>query len=125
MNRGPRVFVKRDEESSVGRGAILYGAHWRPEIAAIVWAACVASKDVSPGIKEVILTEGYRDIRDTRDLHEELRALDITFRLDHQLRPTLGEYARLRDRMKELLGPDYDVLAHGEDTQLHIHSEYD
>ena len=123
---GPRVYVKRDSESSAGRGCVLYGAHFRPEIAKIVWSACVAAGGVSPAIKEVWLTEGWRNARSERDLHKELRAIDITFRMLHDMRPTQAEYSRIVAKMIELLGPDYDVLCHAVGTDmLHVHAELD
>jgi hypothetical protein len=121
-----RVYVKRDEESSVGRGCVLYGAHFRPEISRIVWATCHAASEVSGAIRELWLTEGWRHIRETRDLHAEARALDMTFRMPAGLRPTEGEYRRIRERAAELLGPDYDVVCHASGTDaLHLHIELD
>jgi hypothetical protein len=119
---GPRIHVKNDSESSIGRGCILHGAHFRPEIAKIVWSA---SRAAPPRTETLVLSEGYRDIRHTRDMHEELRALDITFRLGADMLPTLDEYAAVVARMKALLGPDYDVLVHGENSNRHIHCELD
>ena len=123
---GPRVYVKRDEESSIGRGCILHGAHFRPEIAKIVWAACHAVTEVAPAFDELWLTEGYRDVRSSRDLHEELRGLDITFRSAEGLRPMEGAYQAIAKHMEALLGPDYDIVCHavGSDAS-HGHAEYD
>lgn len=121
-NLGPRVYVKRDEESSIGRGCILHGAHFRPEIAKIVWAACRAAPLHTASIT---LTEGARDIRDTRDMHEELRALDLTFLMPGKRSPTVEEYEHLQSGMKSLLGHDYDVIAHGDGPNIHIHTELD
>lgn len=122
---GPRVYVKRDDESSIGRGCILYGAHFRPEMAIIVWAACAAARELVPAVDECWLTEGFRDIRDIdakMDRHEVLNALDITFRMQPgDFRPTDTDYHRIKVRMRELLGPDYDVLFHA----AHIHAELD
>jgi hypothetical protein len=126
MSEALRIYVKRDAESSIGRGCILRGAHFRPEIARIVWSASIAASEVSPACREVWLTEGDRPRRDSRDLHPELRALDLSFRMIHGLRPTQGEYEHIRDRMRELLGPDYDVVCHAVGTDaLHIHAELD
>jgi hypothetical protein len=119
---GPRILVKRDEESSVGRGAMLYGAHFRPEMAIIVWAA---ARSAPTRAHELHITEGYRSIRDARDLHEELRALDITFRLPHNMLPTKEEYDAIGQRMRLLLGPDHDVIVHGADSNRHVHCELD
>jgi hypothetical protein len=119
---GPRVFFKRDSESAVGRGADVRGAHFRPEISKIIWAACRAAPLWTT---EVWVTEGYRDVRDSRDLHEELRALDFTFRYEDGTRPTDDQYRICARAMEKILGPDYDSIAHGNGLGMHIHSELD
>lgn len=121
--RGPRVIVKRDAESSIGRGAVLFGAHFQPKISAIVMNVCNIVRDMDCG-DSVWITEGYRDIRDTRDLHEELLALDLTIS-NKGVKITPALYDEVADRLAMRLGPDYDVVAHGEGPQLHIHAEWD
>lgn len=121
--KGPRVIVKRDEESSVGRGCHLTGAHFVPEMAKIVWAACRTAHPVIVAV--VMLTEGYRNIRDARDMHEECRAFDITTRDQRGAIGTEAMYEVMAANMGDLLGPDYDIIVHGEGNNLHIHCEYD
>ena len=121
---GPRIFVKRDYESSIGRGAVLYAAHFQDGLAALVRAAVSAA---SAGVEDVWITEGWRPARraGVRDLHEQLRALDFTYRLVGGVRPTRDEYEEAVRRMRLTLGPDYDIQAHGENDGLHIHGEID
>ena len=122
MPSGPRIYFKRDEESGVGRGAHIYGAHFCPEIAHIVWAV---ARSCSHVIAELWVTEGYRDIRDERDMHEECRAFDFTFRTSSGNRPGEVFYDDIAEDASRLLGPDYDVVVHGTGANLHIHIEYD
>lgn len=119
---GPRIYIKRDEESSIARGCQMYAAHFRPEIAIIPRIATAVAPFTC---EEVWLTEAHRKIRDTRDLHEELCAFDITYHLTDDFRPTKVEYGMAVDRMSIFLGPDYDILAHGVGDNLHIHCEYE
>lgn len=117
---GPRVLVKTDEQSSVGRGGVLYGAHFRPEIALIVWAATRAPHQFD----EIHITEGFRDIRDGRDLHEECRALDlVAYRFGKKLGK--AEHELIARSMRAELGPDYDVVVHDAGSGIHIHTELD
>lgn len=121
--RGPRVYVKRDSESGVHRGAVLYGAHFRPRIARMVQACCDAVRELDLG-DEVWITEGWRFIRLTRDLHNTLDALDLTIS-KAGIKLSEGSYALVRDRMSEKLGPGYDLIAHGDGPSHHIHAEWD
>lgn len=122
MPSGPRIYFKRDEESSVGRGAILYAAHFVPEVSVMVWAV---ARSCTALIAEVWVTEAYRDIRDERDMHEECRALDFTFRTSSGARPGDDYYEDAAMEAAKLLGPDYDLICHGEGAGFHIHVEYD
>ena len=124
-NLGPRVVVKRDSESSIGRGCDLRGAHFRPEVSAIVHAACQAAHSKTPAVEELWLTEGLRDIRNTRDMHEELRALDITGRLKGGKRANKALLEKIAREMRRTLGPDYQIIVHGKGANLHIHAELD
>lgn len=122
MPTGPRIYWKRDEESSSGRGAQGYAAHYTPEMARIVWAV---ARSCDSFVAEVWITEAFRNIRDSRDLHEECRALDFTLRTASGSRPAEMVYRDVGDRVQAILGPDYDVVVHGEGANLHIHVEYD
>lgn len=122
---GARIIFKRDEESSVGRGAVLYRAHFRPEIALILyWASFYAPGELG---NEMWVTEGWRNIRDSRDLHEECRAFDIDCtRIEAKSYKNRYEIARLWGRfLQEELGPDYQVILHGGEDSLHLHVELD
>jgi len=122
--RGPRIHFKRDEESPIGRGAVLHGAHFRSEIAVMIWAACRGSDGFD--WPDLWVTEGWRPAGDRRDLHSELRALDISCRHiagDQAERERIaGEWAQ---QVAGLLGPDYDVVVHGAQSNLHLHVELD
>lgn len=120
-----RVYVKRDEESSIGRGCILYGAHFRPEMSAVVYEAVRATERQFPKARELWLTEGWRNIRPTRDLHQEKRAFDITLRHKPDVRFTRDEYRLVAIEMRKRLGPDYQIVVHGEGANIHIHAELD
>lgn len=122
---GPRFIVKRDSESSVGRGCDLRTAHFRPEMAAIIWACGQGCMSLDTRIKEVWITEGARSIRDSRDLHEELRAFDFTLRREDGTRSSEVVMRRVGAVMGKLLGPDYQIIVHGEGLSLHIHAEID
>lgn len=119
---GPRIIVKRDEESSIGRGCILYGAHFREGVSHIprLICACAPLK-----CQIVYLTEGWRDIRDSRDLHETLCAFDATLEMPMGMRATESEYEQTAQRLRIALGPGYDVIPHGEGMGLHLHIEWD
>ena len=120
--QGPRVIFKDDRDSAIGRGAILFGAHFRPEVAAIIKAAA----DTAPHyLDEITVSEAWRDIRDTRDLHEEARAFDLS--LHGLVEGDAGErHAQdWAQRIRDVLGADYTVVVHGEGSNRHIHIELD
>jgi hypothetical protein len=123
MASGPRIIFKDDRDSSIGRGCILYAAHLRPEVIAIVRAAALEAPE---GLEVITISEGWRDIRERRDLHEEARAFDISLNGipgPDEIREAVGDDwgARIAKR----LGGDYDVIVHGEGSNLHIHVELD
>ena len=121
---GPRIHFKTDAQSSIGRGAVMMSGHFRPEIARIIWAAGVTA---DPMWTDITISEGDRPkIRPGRDLHPELRALDIS--LNH----LAGDVSTHRkageawaERIRDLLGPDYQVVVHGGEWNLHLHIELD
>lgn len=124
--RGPRVIFKDDRDSSIGRGAVLYGGHFRPEVARIVYVAAQVAPDQ---VTEIVVSEAHRNIRDTRDLHEEGRAFDFSLNVEglghlaFEDRRAIGQEWAMR--MSANLGPDYTVIVHGEGANLHIHAELD
>lgn len=123
MPKGPRIIFKSDADSSIGRGCVLYMAHLRPEVIAIV-SACART---APTLRSdtMIVSEGHRAIRKGRDLHKELRAFDISCNQipDEAKREELaGDWAI---RIRTVLGPDYDVVPHGHGSNFHLHIELD
>lgn len=121
--KGPRIIFKDDRDSSAGRGCVLYGAHFRPEVIAIV----IATIETAPAsLETVTFTEGWRDIRDRRDLHEEARAFDV--KLNDIAKGLTACRVKGREwaaRIRKRLGPAYDVHVHGKGWNLHVHIELD
>lgn len=117
-----RFIFKRDEESSIGRGAIIRSEHFEPEIARIFQVVA----EEAPPLRhhELWVTEGYRM---GEGLHPECKALD--FRVLNVIAPTPREKRQLihewAKRVSARLGSDYDVVVHGEGENLHMHVEYD
>ena len=124
-----RFIFKRDDESSIGRGAVIRAAHFRPEIAVIFRVVANTAPLNHLPDNEVWVTEGDRPQRvpGRRDLHTELRALD--FSCMRLIASTEDErYSISSDWESEIqdqLGPDYDVVLHGGSTNLHLHIELD
>lgn len=126
MKRGLRVVVKTDAESAIGRGCVLYLGHLRPEIILMPREIGRAAQEYYPQFTWMRLTEGHRDIRQTRDLHEELRAIDITLETDGGVRATESQLQAIATKASERLGPDYDLVVHAVGTDaIHIHAELD
>lgn len=127
--RGPRIIFKDDRDSSIGRGCVLYGAHFRPEVICIVKAVVDTVSEAYPGLAGITFSEGHRHIRDTRDLHEECRALDFSRHSTHGDGSTVSfsesQLHQLAIGISERLGLDYFVLVHGEGANMHIHIELD
>jgi len=125
MSNRTRIIFKRDSESSVGRGAVIYHAHFRPEIATIIyWAAFYAPSELG---EEMWITEGWRDIRDKRDLHKECRAFDIDcMRINAESYSLKFLIAQgWASCLADELGSDYQVILHGGEKALHLHVELD
>lgn len=118
---GPRILIKTDGESSIGRGCVEYAYHYTHQMADIKRAAA-ASAPI--GAKIVRFTEGYRDIRRSADDHEEFHAFDITVDLENGHRADEAQLNTMAWRMKLFLGPDYGFLVHGERSGLHIHFRF-
>ena len=122
---GVRIIFKRDSESSVGRGAVIYRAHLRPEMSVILyWAAYFAPLELGD---EMWVTEGWRNIRNSRDLHKECRAFDLDcMRIEaRNYSAKYGIAQRWANLIAEELGPDYQVILHGGENALHLHVELD
>ena len=83
--KGARIIFKRDSESSIGRGAVIYRAHFRPEVAAILyWAAFHVPKELGG---EMWVTEGWRDIRLGPDYQVILHGGEMSLHLHVELDP--------------------------------------
>ena len=136
---GPRIIVKDDRDSSIGRGCVLHGGHFRPEISIIFYTAAQTAPN---GVTEVLFSEGWRpppEVEDpgTRDLHPELRAIDVSLNtifpdpatgsldVDALLRYRRKRGIEWADRIRKQLGPDYHVVVHGDGWNCHIHIELD
>lgn len=124
MPRSPRILFKADQDSPIGRGAVLHAAHFRPELARILWAAAVAAE---PTWDEILVTEAWRPWDGVdRDLHVEMRAFDFSLnhiRGEESARREAGE--AWRRRMIVLLDPDVQMVVHGSGLNLHLHTELD
>jgi hypothetical protein len=121
--KGPRIIFKDDRDSGVGRGAHLHAGHFRPEMARVIYEA---GRTAPHGVKAIVISEAWRSIRETRDLHKEGRAFDLSLNVvegDFAARKASGDDWGNRLRMK--LGPDYDIKVHGSGANLHIHIELD
>jgi len=124
MPRGPRIIFKDDRDSSIGRGCVIYQGMLRPEIMCMVAAAAETAPD---GMEEMNVSEGWRSVRNYRDLHEDQRAWDISARGvvavdDDELLYWMEMWA---DNIQEQLGPPYTVVVHDTGSGLHIHIELD
>ena len=123
MPRGPRVIFKDDRDSSIGRGCVIYQGMLRPEI---ICMPAAAAETAPAGMEEMHVSEGHRDIRDSRDLHEEMRAWDISARgVPGSYLSAEMEMRGWAGRIREKLGPDYTVVVHDTGSGLHIHIELD
>ena len=122
--KGPRILFKTDDQSSIGRGCVTYGGHFRREIAHILW---VAARTADRSWESITVSEGWRPQDDDgRDLHPELRAFD--FSLNHIDGDEDDRWRAGKEwvaRMRILLGPDYQIQLHGKGRNLHIHVELD
>ena len=126
MPKGPRIVFKDDRDSNIGRGAMIFWGHLLEDRIRMVRVAAQTAPDLIDNT--MVVSEGWRKIRTTLDLHERCCAFDISL---NQLagtsgfsdRKTIGE--AWAARIREALGPGYDVIVHGEGWNLHIHIELD
>jgi len=126
MNKlGPRVIFKDDRDSSSGRGCRLYSNHFT-SFNMLMLVSAVQAFTERPNIGVIRFTEGWRDIRNDRlDLHEECRAFDVTAEDTSKNRFTYTQYEIVAQKIRFLVGPGYDIVVHGEGSNLHIHMEFD
>jgi len=124
MPNGPRIIMKADRDSSIGRGCVIYRGMLRPESICMVAAA---AETAPVGMDDMNVSEGWRGSRRTRDLHAEQRAWDISARGvpaqdDDHLQVLMNEWA---ERIQTKLGDAYTVFVHDTGSGLHIHIELD
>lgn len=121
----PRIVIKDDRDSGIGRGCILCVEQLEDQ--RVVRILTVAARTAPQLIdNEMLASEGWRDTRDGRDLHEDFRAFDISLNQingDRMFRERAGIAWAARIRAK--LGDDYDVIVHGSGRNLHLHIEFD
>lgn len=116
---GPRIVLKRDDASAIGRGAVLLAAHLR-QTRLLEALAIVAEEapELADGTLEV--TEGFRP---GTGLHPMCLAFDIG--VHAVLAGTELERAQIverwRQRAQRRLGLDFDLLFEGD----HLHLEHD
>ena len=114
--QGPEIRFKE--------GTRLFARHLRPEVARIIWAACMTAHD---GQRWVTVSSLWRFIRETRDLHNSFDAVDFSIR---DIPAASAAYRAQAAhawgrRIADILGDDYDVVVHDAGSGLHVHVEYD
>lgn len=130
LRHGPRIVFKDDRDSSIGRGAIMFWSHFVSPMSDLL----VAMAQTAPALIDntMVVSEGWRDIRTSRDLHEELRALD--FPLNKLVGITVwGErqdaglmwVERARAVLRPDLRPGFQFEVHGSGEGIHVHAEWD
>lgn len=124
---GPRIFIKTDQESSVGRGCVEYADHYQPHMSMLKRAAAASAPLAAVCVR---FTEGYRNTRDTRDRHEDNQAFDITIEMPRSRgtatrRATRAELEETAQRMRLFMGPAWQFVVHGRGANMHIHAEYE
>jgi hypothetical protein len=92
---------------------------------AIVQAALHHAPELQGNV--VVITSAKRPDTGGRSKHPMCGAFD--FRCKTIIAPTeivrIGDARIWAERMQHELGSDYDVIAHGEGDNLHVHAEYD
>lgn len=124
MTNAPRIVIKADwGENNSRRGCILTLLHLRnPRVMRILDVACETAPTLIDD--EMLVSEGYRNIRDTPDAHERHEAFDFSLNQlggNESRRREVGE--RWASRMFLKLGNDYYKEVHGTSTNLHIHCQ--
>ena len=114
-------------------GVVCKHGHFEPHITRIFQAALVTAPLMTDGT--VWVTQAWRNIRESLDFHELVAAIDFRCKNivvktgadseDSQRlnRGLIGQ--KWAERMSEILGPDYDCIAHGYGDNFHLHIEFD
>ncbi len=110
-----RLIIKADWQDGERdrRGCILTQEHLQNPMVMLILDVAL---ETAPAGMDVIVTEGWRDIRDTPDAHERFHAFDFS----------LGDLSivggkRWADDMGAKLGDDYYVVCHG--PNWHVHAQ--
>lgn len=99
----------------VKQGVDLTGLH--PDITRMIWPIA----EIFAGHKKhCVITSARRPRIGKNSWHQFGRALD--FRANHL---TPAEQARIYSDIREICGPQYDVILHGEGDNIHYHVEFD
>lgn len=106
-------------------GVILRSAHLRPHMTAIVQAALDTAPNLSDGA--VVITSAKRPDTGGRSLHPKCGAFDFRCRsiVARSQTERIDKAEDWAGRIQMKLGDDYDVIAHGDGDNLHVHAEYD
>jgi len=121
---GKRIIFKDDRDSGIGRGGVLCVEHViNPHVMRILESASATLPFEADGVLRI--TEGWRPAMHERDLHTEFAAFDLGLHFISVLPRRVNVGALWVRRLKYRLGGDYDVVMHGEGSNLHIHAEYD
>lgn len=113
-------------------GVVVKHGHLQPHITAILAAALETAPITEDGA--VWVTEMYRNIRTSIDMHELCSAIDFRCKnilINKPGSPDEQQQERVRlgglwaERVSAKLGPDYDCVAHGEGPAFHLHVEFD
>ncbi len=122
----PRIIIKPDWKDASGnsrRGCILRPEHLQnPKVMRILEVAAETAPDLIDD--EMVVSEGWRDIRDTPDAHERFEAFDFSLNQidgDESQRRKIG--IAWAGRMVRKLGDGHFVQAHGTGRGLHIHAQ--
>ncbi len=121
----PRILIKPDwfVHGDRQRGCILTLQHLRnPRVLRILEAAAETAPTLIDN--EMLVSEGWRDIRDTPDAHERHEAFDFSLnQVAGHGKPHRLVCDAWAERMQAKLGDDYYVVVHGTGTNLHIHCQ--
>ena len=119
-----RLTVVQLPQLQFKAGVVLCAQHLRPEISKILTAALL---EAPTDLEMVTVTEGWRYMRDSRDLHNSFDAFDFSIR-DIPATSASEQFeiaAKWTKRIRQHLGRDYDVVFHDAGTGWHIHVEFD
>jgi hypothetical protein len=126
---GPQILIKDGPQ-----GAFLFGGHFAdPFFCRMLEVMAETAPPLAGNV--MVVTEGYRRARRDRDLHSELKAVDVRTSVDDpgRLGAILGEELSERmvagrgwaDRIRARLGSEYDIVFGDAKHKDHLHGEHD